>query len=98
MFFAGAWEASIFNEKQAPPAPAGWSNRGAGGASLLHSGGEAGPVVLRAFTGNRSLAAGESLEFRFDLCITPAKLPDWRDHFKNRCERIGQERCDWSPV
>ena len=77
------------------PAPAGWSNGGAGGVSLLHSGGEAGPVVLRAFSGNQSLAAGESLEFRFDLCITPAKLPDWRDHFKNRCKCI-EERCDSS--
>ena len=53
--------------------PDSWHNGGRGGAVVAEQG-EA--VVLRAFSGPRSLKAGQEVEFRFGLLITPVKPLD----------------------
>jgi len=57
-----------------------WSNGGQGGCTLT----EEGDVVLvRAFTGERSVEAGEELHFNFSLLITPVKVLD-KEHWRRR--------------
>ncbi len=53
--------------------PPSWHNEGKGGASVFEEGDT---VVARVYTGRRSLRAGEELEFRFGLLITPVKPLD----------------------
>lgn len=50
--------------------PASWSNGGKGGAVVQERGAN---VSLRAWSGDRTLVAGEELTFRFRLLVTPAK-------------------------
>ena len=60
--------------------PQSWGNNGRGGATL----GEQGETVtLRAYSGPRTLNAGEEIEFRFALLITPVKPLD-PDHWNHR--------------
>jgi len=53
--------------------PAAWGNSGRGGAEVRET---ADRVVLTAFTGPREMKAGEELEFRFSLLVTPVKPLD----------------------
>lgn len=66
--------------------PASWGNGGKGGASITEA--NADTVLLAAFTGERSLAAGEELQLRFGLLITPVKPLD-RAHFSQRYYHLG---------
>ena len=50
-----------------------WSNEGRGGCNV---GEEGDRVVIRAYTGQRRMAAGEALHFNFGLLITPVKTLD----------------------
>ena len=60
--------------------PPSWGNSGKGGATVTEEGDA---VVLRATSGSRSLLAGEKLEFRFQLLITPFKPLD-PSHWSHR--------------
>lgn len=60
--------------------PDSWSNGGRGGCTVTEEG-EA--VVVRAYTGERELKQGQSIEFRFGLLITPVKPLD-PAHFDQR--------------
>jgi hypothetical protein len=58
-----------------------WGNDGKGGCTVTQQGADT--VLLRAYTGPRQMAAGERLEFRFGLLITPVK-PLNPDHWRQR--------------
>jgi hypothetical protein len=58
-----------------------WGNGGRGGCTVEETGSEV--VLIRAYTGPRSVAAGEELHFNFGLLITPVKVLD-RDHWQWR--------------
>jgi len=60
--------------------PQNWSNDGRGGCSIREKGDR---VVLRAYTGARTLNAGEELVLCFGLLITPVKPLD-SDHWRQR--------------
>jgi hypothetical protein len=53
--------------------PASWSNGGQGGCTITEAGDT---VLVRVTSGRRTLKAGESLEFRFRLLVTPFKPVD----------------------
>jgi hypothetical protein len=57
-----------------------WSNQGRGGCNVVEEGDR---VVIRAYTGQRKIAAGEALHFNFGLLITPVKTLD-RAHWSWR--------------
>lgn len=60
--------------------PASWDNSGRGGCTVLEEGER---VVVRAFSGPRTLKTGEEILFRFSLLITPVKPLD-PAHFSQR--------------
>jgi hypothetical protein len=68
--------------------PQSWGNGGHGGATL----GEQGETVtLRAYSGPRTLNAGEDVEFRFALLVTPVKPLDpqhWKQRYYHFCDRV----------
>lgn len=64
--------------------PSAWGNDGKGGCTVTEEGEK---VLLRAFTGERHLNAGEELLFRFSLLITPVKPLD-RAHWSQRYYHI----------
>jgi len=72
-----AWNISSLH---ATGIPASWGNDGKGGATLTEEGDA---VVLRAYSGPRKLEAGQAVEFRFTLLITPLK-PLNPDHWRQR--------------
>ena len=53
--------------------PQSWGNDGRGGAILSEQGET---VTLRAYSGPRTIRAGEEIEFRFALLVTPVKPLD----------------------
>jgi hypothetical protein len=53
--------------------PSSWGNGGRGGCTVTE---EDDRVVVRAYSGERSLLAGEELQFRFGLLVTPVKPLD----------------------
>ena len=55
--------------------PNAWGNNGLGGCTMWEEGDAA---VIGAFSGPRSLAAGETLHFWFGMLITPVKTLDTR--------------------
>lgn len=66
--------------------PPSWSNGGAGGVRLA----EAGPLVnLTAFSGPRTLAAGETQLFGADLLLTPFHPLNTRAQFTERYSHAG---------
>lgn len=62
--------------------PDSWSNDGKGGIKIFENGKKS--VILRAFSGERKILAGEELHFNFNLLITPFKKINTQDHWKNR--------------
>lgn len=58
-----------------------WANGGLGGCDLRETG--PGEVRVRAFSGARSVAAGEELHFNVGMLITPVKSLD-REHWRWR--------------
>ena len=53
--------------------PESWGNGGKGGCTIQEEGSE---VVIRAYSGERRLKAGEEIEFRFGMLVTPVKPLD----------------------
>ena len=53
--------------------PVSWGNEGKGGCLISERGDT---VTLKAYTGSRTLSAGDSLQFRFRFLITPFKPLD----------------------
>jgi len=60
--------------------PDAWVNGGKGGCTVTEEGDA---VVIRAFSGERAMAAGEELHFHVGLLVTPVKPLD-RGHWGNR--------------
>jgi hypothetical protein len=65
--------------------PSSWDNQGKGGATVSE---EQGAVVVRATSGPRSVKAGQELEFRFQLLVTPFKPLD-PAHWSQRYYHFG---------
>lgn len=61
--------------------PDSWGNQGKGGCRVFEN--DKGEIVLNAYSGERTLAAGEAIEYKFGLLITPVK-PIYKDHWKQR--------------
>ena len=53
--------------------PESWGNHGKGGATVSQAGDA---VTVRAYSGPRSVKAGQEIEFRFALLVTPVKPLD----------------------
>jgi hypothetical protein len=64
--------------------PPAWSNGGKGGCSVTKAGDV---VMLRAYCGERTLAAGDSLTLKFRLLVTPFK-PLSPDHWRHRVKDL----------
>jgi len=60
--------------------PDAWVNGGRGGCTVTEEGDA---VVIRAFSGKRTIEAGQELHFHFGLLVTPVKPLD-RGHWGNR--------------
>lgn len=73
--------------------PVSWSNRGAGGIVIGSAVG--GRVPVRVYSGPRALHAGDTLEFDFDVALTPAKPiatdQQWHDRIAHPAERVGSD-------
>ncbi|MCC6443246.1 MAG: hypothetical protein IT210_07295 [Armatimonadetes bacterium] len=65
---------------QLAPPPA-WHNDGKGGCTVTEEGDR---VVARAYSGERTLKAGETIRFEFAFLVTPVKPLDTASHFDNR--------------
>jgi len=68
---------NIYYSKKPLNMPPSWFNEGKGGCTVTD---EEGCALIRAYSGERVLRAGETLRFDFSLLITPLKLLD-NDHF-----------------
>jgi hypothetical protein len=64
-----------------PAPPESWGNGGLGGCRVASNG--HGATVV-AYSGPRTLKAGENVTFEFELLITPVKPLDTARHFKER--------------
>ncbi len=62
--------------------PNSWSNEGKGGCDLVEVGADR--VLIRAYSGPRTLLAGEMLYFNFSLLITPFRPIDPRRQWATR--------------
>jgi len=62
--------------------PESWDNGGRGGCDISEQ--PDGTVLLSAFSGERDLAAGESVTFTFTLLLTPVKPLDSDTHWQHR--------------
>lgn len=82
------WE--IYNY-QKTGLPDSWANCGNGGCRMEFS--ESG-ANLRAFSGPRSLKAGEKATFRYSLQITPLKELDSDAHWRDRYDHPGDRGID----
>lgn len=61
--------------------PPSWHNRGRGGVSVDEADDR---VLLRAFSGSRTITTDQTLSFNFNLLITSFKTIDPDKHWKNR--------------
>lgn len=61
--------------------PRSWGNGGRGGIRIFRDGGE---VIVRAYSGTRTLRAGDTLLYQVNLLLTPFKLLDLQAHWHNR--------------
>lgn len=62
--------------------PEGWYNEGKGEVKLLRN--KNGITILRAASGALSLKSGETMEFNFDILVTPFKPIDMKKHWNTR--------------
>jgi len=62
--------------------PETWNNSGKGGCNVIEDSEDT--VIVRAYSGDRDLSAGEELRFDFGLLVTPVKPIDYKSHWKNR--------------
>ena len=72
---------NIYYKHRPLTVPNSWGNQGKGGVKLLR---QEGAVVLRAYSGERTIEKGEELRFVFDLMITPLRTIDMNAHWNNR--------------
>ena len=77
-------EWNLFDLKQVG-IPKAWGNQGKGGCAVTQ---EDQQVMIRAFSGERIIEAGEELAFNFALLITPVK-PLSSDHWSQRYYQQG---------
>ena len=68
--------------------PNAWYNEGRGGCNVDEVGADR--VVLTAYSGPRSIKADETLNFYFDLLLTPVKPIDFAAHWQNRYYHNGR--------
>jgi hypothetical protein len=61
--------------------PRSWGNDGKGGVRILPQGDS---VVIRAYSGDRTLLPGDTLCYQVNLLLTPFKPLDLKGHWKNR--------------
>ena len=70
--------------------PVSWCNDGKGGIDIFQQGDDV--VMVKAYSGKRTLKAGEKLHFNFNLLITPFKPIDtegqWANRFYHRFEPL----------
>lgn len=70
--------------------PVSWYNEGKGGTDIVEQGEHT--VLVRAYSGERTLRPGEELHFNFNLLITPFKALDtagqWEHRFFHRFEPL----------
>ena len=66
-------------ELNLPPA---WHNEGHGGCDVVQP--EPGQVLIRAFSGARTIQPGQVLHFNFSLLLTPFKTLDTAEHWRDR--------------
>lgn len=71
--------------------PESWANHGKGGCRITF--GENG-ADLRAYSGSRTLKAGESVVFRYSLQITPLKELNSDAHWQDRYDHPGDKGID----
>lgn len=81
------WE---FGTMRASGLPEGWDNDGKGGCQFDEG---ADAFVMRAYTGDRRLAAGQVLNLRAGMMVTPVK-PITRDHWSQRYYHQGEPSMD----
>ena len=62
--------------------PPSWYNDGAGGIRIDKTGQQ--PHLIQAYSGKRTVQAGDTLNFYFSLLITPFRTIDTDSHWKNR--------------
>lgn len=62
--------------------PDAWYNEGKGGVTVGKADNDA--TVFNAYSGPRTIQAGQQLNFNFDLLITPVKPVNTKAHFHNR--------------
>ncbi len=65
-----------------------WSNDGLGGVAMSEV--DDGAVLVRAYTGPKTIRPGETLHFNFGLLITPVKVLD-KDHWHWRYFHAGSD-------
>ncbi len=71
-----------------PQPPESWHNQGKGGFRV-HS---KGPVTyVTVYSGQRRFKSGESIDFEFDLLVTPVKKLNTHSQFTNRYYHNGQD-------
>lgn len=62
--------------------PSSWYNGGKGGCRIEESGENT--VLVTSYSGPRTISAGETLHFHFNLLLTPFKTVDTKNHWENR--------------
>ena len=77
------WQASVpYDSKAAPPAPASWSNGGAGGLRLSRDG------VVEGFTGPFAAGANATRAFKASILVTPVHNLNLSHHFSLRYAQL----------
>ncbi len=62
--------------------PVSWYNNGKGGCKILEI--NQNMVLIKTYSGSRTIHTGEELQFNFNLLLTPFKTLDTKNHWKNR--------------
>jgi len=62
--------------------PPSWYNGGKGGCRIEES--RENTVLVTSYSGPRTISAGETLHFHFNLLLTPFKTVDTKSHWENR--------------
>jgi len=73
---------NIYYRHQPLNLPTSWGNDGKGGCEVREEGDNG--VVIRAYSGERIIEAGEKLHFDFSLLLTPFKPIDPQKHWQQR--------------
>ncbi|WP_273214903.1 glycoside hydrolase domain-containing protein [Runella zeae] len=71
-----------------PAPPSSWYNDNKGGFRLSSTGNQ---TIATTYSGERTMNAGESLDFGFRLLLTPVKKQDTYDQFANRYYHDGNK-------